>query len=123
MSEGLMDMFVSRRTAFNECYYYKKFTNGVNGNTLMYNDEPAGCFAAEEVNSYSTDSQQVGSLRTRSEHITLKTLDDISGTEIDDLVLYDDNKWRVTNIQKTKITKENQFMREVHWEYYISLKR
>ena len=123
MAEGLLDIFTSHRTKFNDCNYYKKINNGMDNNYIEYEDAPSGNFYAEESRAYQENTQIVNGVMLRSYTVGIKTEDDIKDLEVNDLVEWDDEKWRVTDIQKAKIVKENQFMKEVHYEYYVSLKR
>ena len=123
MAEGLLDIFTSRRTKFNDCRYFKKIDLGMDTNYLEYEDDPSGIFSAEESRAYQEGVQVVNGVMLKTYSVGIKTEDDIKDLEINDLVEWDNEKWRVTDIQKAKIVKENQFMKEVHYEYYVSLKR
>jgi hypothetical protein len=138
MFDGV-DMFTSRRKMFNECYYWCRSKTEENedldedlGKTifidpyskeLSYEIDPSGTFEAIEINNYDRSSQIIGgSFMFDSSTVTLKTFDYIPELGVNDIVVYNDNVWRVVNISRRPMQRTKQFSVDVSYETYISLK-
>jgi len=132
------DIFTSRRNYFNECWYWCRTKDDIERDvdltTIVYVDEelnemiyersPNGSFMATESSSYSSDNQIVGGTFMFDEHfVTLETNDNIQELSQNDIVIFDNNVWRVTNITKIKKKKQNQYSKFPSYKTYISLKR
>lgn len=130
----MLDIWTSRRGNFIECEYWLKEdfvmdTNLVDfiknpDDELVYQREPDGVFFAKELNAYTQDSQQIGeTFMARRETITLETSDDISNLKRNDIVKFNDKRYRVDSIQKVPFKNQRQFLANSQsYTYYLSLK-
>ena len=132
------DIFTSRRNQFNECWYWCRTEDDIERdidlttlvyiddelNEMIYERSPNGSFMASEINSYDTNNQVVAnSFMFDQNFATLQTNDDVSELSINDLVVFDNEVWRVSSISKQKKKKQNQFSKFVSYKTFISLKR
>ena len=91
---------------------------------MIYERSPNGSFMASEINSYDTNNQVVAnSFMFDQNFATLQTNDDVSELSINDLVVFDNEVWRVSSISKQKKKKQNQFSKFVYYKTFISLNR
>lgn len=129
MSLGLNCLYTSRRTKFIKCKFWSQDENEdyVSRNEILYNIVPTGKFYAEEANPYSNSNDVIGNdFMFDSNSITLKTTDDVSKIKVNDKVWTDDDKfWIVTDVQKSVMKKQRNYMKGKYCnaEYYISLRR
>lgn len=123
---GGIDLFTSRRDMNNYCVYWKQNEDEdvVSINEIVYNKEPYGFFYAAEVSSLTKENQVVGQVVMFSKRdITLRTTDYVKDLDENDIVKYNDEYWRVENVQFKKKKKQGFFMDVDSGEYYIHLRR
>lgn len=123
----MIDLWTSRRDKFLECEYWSQDMaeeNGVDIDEIAYKLSSTGSFYAKESNQYTTENQVLGELFMAEEkNITLFTEDDISDLKVNDIVKFDENIYRVENIQRAPYKKQRQFLRNSYSNsYYISLR-
>ena len=123
---GLADfIFTSRRKMFDRCRYWKVNQDNVARNLLDYlDDEPSGFFDAEVYSSFYNDKNIIaGSFMFDEETITLRTEADISDVKKNDVVEFREEMYRISNVSKKPLRKNNQFTDDCGYEFFISLKR
>ena len=130
----MIDIWTSRRGNFIECEYWLKEDSVMSENLsdfiknpddeLTYKSEPDGIFFAKEVNAYTQDNQVIAEVfMAKRETITLETSDDISVLKRNDIVRFNDKKYRVDSIQKVPFKNQRQFLANAQsFTYYLSLK-
>ncbi len=118
-------IFTSRRDMPHLCRYWKQDeTEYYDKNEIGYKKKAEGEFYAKEVSSQQNSSQVVGGVFMFDNNtVSLKTNDDIENMRKNDIVEYNEEFWRVIDIQKKPIRKNSQFMKRQIYTYYISLKR
>lgn len=118
-------MFTSRRDKHKLCIYWKQDESEYyDKNEIGYLKKPEGKFYAKEVNAQQDSSQTVGGVfMFDSSTVTLKTDDNVSNINKNDIVKYNDEMWRVVSIQKKPIRKNAQFMKKSIYTYFIDLKK
>lgn len=124
----MIDLWNSRRDMFNLCEYWSQDEREIDSNSksrLIYNSVPTGTFMAKEVNSYSMEPQVIGEVfMVEQNTITIQTNDDVSLLKKNDFVKFDNNIYRVENIQKEIIKKQRQYSAKGYsCSYFISLRR
>ena len=124
-NNGYADLFTSRRTCYEQCYYwnYEKNKDVVDREELCRKVEPTGMFSAKEYNEESENYNVINNAfmfdRTS---ISLKTYDDISEMENKDIVKYDNRIWSVVSIRKKKLRRQGQFGVDTPYIYIIELR-
>lgn len=121
----MRDLFTNRRDYFERCTYWALDEEDyVKNNEMVYEMTPTGFFNAKQITGEDNSPQVVGgTFMFDSSSITLKTNDYIEDIKQNYLVEYKNEIWRVTNVQKTPIKKENQFHNQIRYTYYLRLKR
>ena len=105
------DLFQSRRNYNDSCRWWSRNEDDENEpNELIYKRVPTGYFYAKEVSSEQLRNLNLsGMFRIDSTHTTIKTPDNLDGIKVDDLVEYQEELWRVDNIQKSKAKMQNTY--------------
>lgn len=113
------------RDEFIECQYWKVNNEDYQNDRIVYENEPSGFFRAKEVNSYNEDNQVLGEAFMVSQYnVTLESHDDLSDLNVNDLVVYEGNIYRVDSCQRVPIKKQKMFMaNSFSNSYFISLRR
>lgn len=121
----MRDLFTSRREYFERCVYWALDEEEyIKDNEIAYQMLPTGFFNAKQVSGEENTPQVVGgAFMFDSNTITLKTNDYIEDIKKNFLVEYKEEVWRVVNVQKVPIRKENQFHNKIKYTYYLRLKR
>lgn len=123
---GCADMFTSRRTCYNICYYWnvEQDNNIVNREEIVRKRNPSGHFYAKE-ESDENDSLNVvnGSIMFERKNISLKTYDDIQGLKRGDFVSYEENIWMVDFIGRKKVRRQSMYGNYTPYIYIINLRR
>ena len=123
---GYAEMFTSRRTCFNKCYFWsqERGKDIVDREELSRRISPTGFFSAKEVSNINEDPQIVGgSMMFERKTVTLKTYDNISNMKRDDFVSYDGRMWVASSINKKKVRRQSQYGVNTPFIYYIELRR
>ena len=126
MSEGAIDIFISRRVNNLKCEYWN-LTNSnldVDRNKFVYENKPSGFFTATEGSEYSESSQRSSVFLVDSNNLSLITSDDISDLKVQSIIKIDGNKklWRVVSISKTPIKRISYLSNDSRFTYYLTLK-
>lgn len=117
-----IDIFMSRREFFNECWWWKR-EDSWDANMLVHQKKPSGIFYAKEENPEQNRKEILNDVFQFDENtITLKTMDDISEMKSNDIVKYDGRVWMVSNIQRIKVKKQSQFLENTSYLSYLTLK-
>lgn len=127
-----VDMFTSRRTMFDLCYYWHRREEDLDDNAIVYVDtdlnemiyerSPDGTFYATDTNGIDSGNQKIGSSFMFDEnYVTLRTRDHIDLNQ-NDIIVFREKVWRVTSITRRVIKRQNQYSRRPGYETYISLK-
>lgn len=113
----------SNRDEFIECKYWKvsKYSSD---NVISYDNVPDGFFFVKEIVAFSENNQIIGNVfLTPQFNITLESHDDLTNLGVNDIVLYNDKKFRVDSIQKTVVKKQRMFLENGYSNvYYITLR-
>ena len=133
-----IDIFTSRRGKFEQCFYWQKNEREIEmdedlfsmvsvdkyTSDICYEREPNGSFMATEVSTYDRNNQIIGGAFTFDEnYVTLETNDHVPDLTTNDIVVYNDNVWRIVSVSKHKRKKQSQFAKSFSYKTYISLKR
>lgn len=123
---GLAEMFTSRRTTFEKCFFWsqERCRDNVKREEISRKIKPTGYFMAKDSSDENSTHQTVGGAFIFERNtITLKTYDDISNLEHDDFVKYDGRMWIVDDIRRKKNRRQSQFGTATPYVYYISLRK
>jgi hypothetical protein len=123
MARGNVDIFVSRRTNFEECEYWLRDVNA-DPNELVYKTRRSnGSFYAKISNPETFSNNIVGGVfMFDTKNLMLETYDNIDEVKLNDVVRYNDNFYIVTQVQKYPIRKNTQFHSEQQYITYLSLR-
>lgn len=127
-----VDMFTSRRTMFDLCYFWHRREEELDDNGIVYVDtelnemiyerSPDGSFYARETNGIDSSNQQVGnSFMFDQSYVSIMTRDNLDLNQ-NDIVVFRDKVWRVQSIRKMVIGRQNQFSKKSGYETIITLK-
>ena len=123
---GYAEMCTSRRTCFNKCYFWsiEKNSDIVNREEICRKRSPGGFFMAKEQYDQEEDRQVISNAFVFERNsVTLKTYDNISNMQHDDIVKYDENIWSVVSIRKKKVRRQSQYGKSTPFIYFVSLRR
>lgn len=120
---GLIDMFTSRRDHFDSCYFWKR--DETISNKLDYDFmEPSGRFDAKQIEAIEQMPQIIaGMFMFDSTTTTIKSNDDLSELDNNDIVKFRGKFYRVESVQGLFMRKNNEFTDDVPMVYYMRLKR
>lgn len=120
---GLMDIFTSRRVEFDDCVFWKR--DEEISNFLEYDMlESCATFSASQITSIEQMPQVVaGIFMFDSSTVTIKSYDDLSEMDFNDVVKFRGKFYRVESVQGVPTRKTNQFTDAVGYTYYMRLKR
>ena len=121
MAVGGINLRTSRRVNFNKCAYWNRKDKDVDKEEYAHNNAVNGYFYAKEVSPITKNKNVVNGLfMVDRNQTTLYTTDRIN-IESGDIVKYNDDLWRVVDIQEVPIKKQSQFMHQVDCETYLQL--
>lgn len=126
MNSGRVDVFTSRRTNYNKCRYWiaRDEVNGTSPTDYDIDSIEDGVFYAREENSEVFGYQVVANdVLFEEQNIMISTMDDVHDLIVNSMVEYNDEKWRVADIQRVKQKKQNQLSKIIAYKYFISLRR
>ena len=116
---GCVDIFTSRRTAFEKCKWWsqKNYTNKNTGRSsyelFCHKNAPSGEFWAEEIEGIAETMSASGDVRFTRYTVTISTNDDVQNKiHKNDFVEYQGRIWRIENIANQKIARMSQFCRK-----------
>lgn len=123
----MIDLWNSRRNKFLKCEYWSQETNPdiAKFSSLVYKTQPTGWFLASYVGNI-TEENQVLENAFMFEKVTtvIETTDDVKDLRKNDIVKMKDLYYRVDDVQRKPITKQEQFLKEAQsFTTYISLRR
>ena len=123
MARGNVDVFLSRRTNFEECEYWLRNTNA-DPNELVYQTRRSnGIFDAKISNPETFGNDVVGGVfMFDTKNLMIETYDDISEIKPNDVVSFKGDFYMVSQIQKYPIRKNTQFHSEQQYITYLSLR-
>lgn len=119
-----VDIYASRRTNYHKIYWWKsdKKSNFELGD-IVYSKAPSGFFYASESNPIQTRNDMLNGVFKVDKNTTmLKTMDDVKGINVDDIVEYHDKKWIIVDIQQTHIHKQEEFGRKITNITYFTIR-
>lgn len=119
------DIYGSKRNYFMRCKFYKVDDDNNDFTELTYDKKPDGLFYAKKVNALtSQDGTLANVFMFDANTTTIKTQDYVKKLEVHDVVVFDDGtKWRVDNIQRSDIDKEEEFSKRGREITYIQLRK
>lgn len=138
MIKNSFDIFKNRRGYNERCKWWCRNENDtvylLNDDAITpENDEywmnktPSGTFWANEVYSQTEDNNVIGgSFMFDKTTTTIKTRDNVSGLTNNDIILYQDNLWRVISVQTKEMRKQGlEFAKRPQIDIitFISLRR
>lgn len=123
MARGTADLFTSRRTTFEECKYWLRDINA-DPNELVYKSRKYdGIFDAKISNPETFGTNVIGGVfMFDTKNLMIETYDDINDIKANDVVMFMNNFYIVTQIQKYPIRKNTQFHNEQQYITYLSLR-
>jgi len=124
MARGCINLGTSRRTCHNKTFYWKRNEDDEFDESMYeHNVEYDGVFYAKDVRAKASSKQDIsGMFLFDSNVITIMTYDKVD-IKSGDVVKYDNQIWKVEDVQERDINKNNEFMKEPDKETYINLKR
>jgi len=123
MAGGCINVYTSRRTNYDIVYYWKRNENIKDLAKYVYEVKADGLFYAREITAELKDAQQVNNaFMFDNQSITIVT-EDMINVEVNDIVKYDNEIWRVVNIQKNHIHKTHKFMKKGFDRIFMQLTR
>lgn len=123
---GNIDIYHSRRTNYEECFYWIRDERTSVGdlNQWILKNKHNGVFYAREVSpEYNQANPQANVFMLDKNMITLETDDDIDDISRGCVVLYNGKPWMVDNVQRKLHLKESQFDSEKHYTVIVSIRR
>lgn len=116
------DPFQSRRNYNEVCHWWSRdMREQFDPDELIYKRIPSnGVFMAKEVSPETERNNPIANawLLNRS-GVTIKTPDNVAGLKSEDLVLYQGEKWIVTNVQKIKARiQQTEFATDKYCSHY-----
>lgn len=122
MATGCCNIYTSRRTEFDECYYWKRNDKEKDLDDYVHENQYTGKFYAKEITPMMKKKNIIsGVFMFDSSSITLKTSDNVD-IDAGDIVKYEDKYWTVVDVQEVEIHKNTQFMKQVDYRTYIQLR-
>lgn len=131
MMQGTADPFTrSHRTLWEQCKWWRRsdFSGSVPNDKYVYETKPYGTFMAKEGSElggsgyYTNGYKDVGSVRLQNDTITIVTTDDVGEMRQYDLVLFNNQIWKVAYpIRKMKSRKKDMLSRSNDYTYSIEL--
>lgn len=121
---GTVDLFHSRRTAYQECKYWIRNNTISPSSEYVLKNTPSGTFFAKEISpQYNQFNNFANGFSFNKDGITLVSDDDLHEITVGSIVLYNNKAWNVDNVQKEVHRKETEFNIEVDYKYYLTLRR
>lgn len=120
-----IDIYQSRRTLHKKVYWWKSTEKSkYDHSDLVKSTQPSGFFYAKEESPIQKRSDIVsGAFKLDKNTTMLKTTDFLGNLNVDDIVKYHNNYWRIVDIQETHNHKQEQFMSNVSNITYITIRR
>ena len=119
---GSIDIYNNRRTYHDKCYFWKRDEDKPL-EEYREDKKSATLFYSKEVSSILQDKNTVnGMFMFDSDTLTIATPDFID-IKAGDVVLFDEEMWRVRNVQIAKKHCQQAFGRKVSRITYIQLKK
>ena len=123
MIGGCINLRQSRRTRFNKCKYWKRNDKVRDLSEYKHLEAYDGVFYAKEENSKSYRKNALGGAFLYDEsNLTIST-SDIVNVEVDDIVEFQNQCWRVVSVQEKEIHQQSEFLTRIDKITYLELKR
>lgn len=123
----MIDLWQGRRNKFIQCEYWSQVTNPdiAKFSELSYEKQPNGFFTASLVGNYTEENQTLeNAFMYKKVTVVIETTDDVKQLERNDLVRMKGELYRVVDINRKPISKQEQFLNDaVSYTTYISLRR
>lgn len=120
---GTRNLTTSRRTLYDRCIYYNR-ENTVKPSDIdkwIIDKLPAGEFYAKESNAKTVQANvHAGVFLIDLQNVVIETFDMID-IKRGSVVIFEDNKWLVRQIQLEEIHRKNQFRKDKIYKTYINL--
>lgn len=123
---GNIDIYHSRRTNYEECWYWirdERVSVGDLSQWILKNKSNGMFYAKEENSMYNQENPVVNAMMFDKNIITLSTEDDVDDLTRGCVVLYDGKPWIVDNVQRILHRKESALSNEKHYRSIINLRR
>ena len=120
---GCIDIYTSRRTAFEKCRWWARDDDEVDLETYAHENKPSGSFYAKEANAFANEKGDINGIFLYDENtITLETQDAVD-VKAGDIVEFDGELWHALNVQKREFHKSKQYFTQRFFKTYMQLKR
>ena len=123
----MLDLWQGRRNKFIDCVYWSQVIDSkvAKFSELVYEKQPNGFFKASIVGNYTEESQTLENMYMyKKVTVVIETKDDVKQLERNDIVKMKGELYRVVDINRTPITKQEQFLNDpISYTTYISLRR
>lgn len=121
MVAGSFDEFSGRRTTFDKVYYWRKDETIKDKSKLVLQKHPTGHFYAKKITPKDISNAQIdNAFMFQKGTVTLKS-NDMFTLEENDVVKFDNEIWRVANVQVVEEERQEQFMKRISRSVYIRL--
>jgi hypothetical protein len=119
--DGTFDKFKGRRITFEKCYWWESNPAIKDKSKLVTETKPKGRFSAKKITPKDNTSVNIdNSFLIDRIVVTLLTYDYIS-IKKNDIVKFDNDLWRVENIQSVEEEKQEQFRKVISKTSYLRL--
>ena len=92
MATGCCNIYSSRRTNFEECYYWKRDNDEVDLETYAHENKHSGKFFAKEISPLTKQKNVIGGLFMFDSSTIMLETNDYINIDAGDVVKYDGNK-------------------------------
>ena len=123
MAVGGTNLRTGRRSNFSKCYYWNRLDKDVDKEEYAHSNKTNGFFYAKEIAPITNNKNVInGAFMFDRNQTTLQTSDKVE-IESGDIVKYQDELWRVVDVQSKIIRSQSQFIRKPDVKTYLQLVR
>lgn len=123
----MRDIWQGNRTKFVTCTYWSGIKDDkiARYNEIVYEKQPSGYFKAKILSNYTEENQTFeNAFMLKKVTVVLEVTDVVKDLERNDIVEMKGELYRVTDIERKPIAKQEQFLKDaVSYTTYISLRR
>lgn len=123
MAVGGINLRTGRRSNFNKCYYWNRKDKDVDKEEYAHSNKANGVFYAKEVAPKTNGKDIVnGSFMFDRNQTTIQTNDKVN-IESGDIIKYQNELWRVVDVQSKVYRNQTQFISKPDTITYLQLVR
>lgn len=115
MTYGTTNVYLGNRAEFEKCKYWAKDTDSKDIEDYVSETTPKGTISVSERTTHTHSTTQIDSFMGYRETLNLYTK---SPNELvkQDIIEYQGEIWRVGDVQKTRIKRNSQYMKQTVYE-------